>query len=220
VLCKPQAEAAGWVPAELAARQAEQAPRQSRTRALRERLSRAAESARARPAEEDGAADEAPRAADEAPRAADEAPPRRGWRLIVEKPDPEPTNGAADARAPRRSRERRRPERPVLAPRGDGPQRARRTVDRFNSSEARRTVAGLIRSLGEPHASVAIGGRGKPSTVTVAWEISWYQWAIDPGEHGEVREIGKGKEIEELSEGARRWNARITDDGSLRVQVA
>jgi hypothetical protein len=81
-------------------------------------------------------------------------------------------------------------------------------------------VAGLTRSLGEPQASVQVGGRGKPATVTVAWELSWYRWAIDPGEHGAVREVGKGKEIGELSETDRRWNARIGDDGSLRLQSA
>ena len=210
VLCKPQAESAGWLPAELAATRAERAPRQSRARALRDRLVRVAESARARPP--------AP------PEPAGEAPPRRRRRLIVERPEPEPNGAPEDPRRavpPPRAAERRRPIDRVAAARANDPQRrARRAADRFNASEARRTVAGLTRSLGEPRASVRIGGRGKPATVTVAWELSWYQWEIDPGEHGAVREIGKGKEIDELSEAAQRWNARITDDGSLRLQSA
>jgi hypothetical protein len=207
VLCKPQAEAAGWLPRSLAGTRAQQPPRQSMARALRERLARVAESARSRPVE--------------APERPAEGAPRRRRRLLVARPEPD---GAGEARrpkaSPKRAAHRRRVAEPAIASvRAEDPRRrVRRAVDRFNTSDARRKVAGLIRSLGEPQASVRAGGRGKPTTVTVAWELSWYQWEIDPGEHGEVREIGKGKEIGELSEGARRWNARIDDDGSLRLQ--
>jgi len=204
VLCKGKAESAGWLPAEVAANRAEQEPRPSRARALRQRIARAAESARARPAAE--------------PEPAGEAPPRRRRRLLVERPDP-PEEPAADGAPRERARSPERRRRPIPAARAEDPsRRARHTVDRFNASEASRTVAGLTRSLGEPRASIQLGGRAKPATVTVAWELSWYQWAIDPGEHGAVREIGKGKEIGELSEADRRWNARIAGDGSLRLQ--
>jgi len=206
VLCKGKAESAGWLPAEVAATRAEQAPRPSRARALRERLARAAESARARPAP----------AAE--PEPAGEAAPRRRRRLLVERPDP-PEELAAEAARRERTRSPERRRRPIPAAwADDASRRARHAVDRFNASEASRTVAGLTRSLGEPRASIQLGGRGKPATVTVAWELSWYRWTIDPGEHGAVREIGKGKEIGELSEADRRWNARIADDGSLRLQ--
>lgn len=208
VLCKAKAESAGWLPAEVAATRAEQAPRPSRARALRERLARVAESARARSAEPDPE-----------PVAEAEAPPRRRRRLLVERPDP-PEERRADPAPRERARPREPRRRPIAGPRQDDPtRRARRAVDRFNASEASRTVAGLTRSLGEPRASIQLGGRGKPATVTVAWELSWYRWEINPGEHGAVREIGKGKEIGELSEADRRWNARIADDGSLRLQA-
>jgi hypothetical protein len=204
VLCKARAESAGWVPAEVAANRAEQAPRPSRARALRERLARAAESARARPAAE--------------PEPAGEATPRRRRRLLVERQDPPEERAGEPARRERaRSPKRRRRPIPPARP-NDASGRARHAVDRFNASEASRTVAGHTRSRGEPRASIQLGGRGKPATVTVAWELSWYRWAIDPGEHGAVREIGKGKEIGELSEADQRWNARIADDGSLRLQ--
>jgi hypothetical protein len=78
-------------------------------------------------------------------------------------------------------------------------------------------VAGLARSLGEPQASVQISNRVGDAKVTIAWELSWYQWEIDPGEHGAVREIRKGSELGELSEAERAWNARVAEDGSLRV---
>src|SRR5205814_8553275 len=126
---------------------------------------------------------------------------RRGGRLVAERPA-EVGERATDGAPPRRATRARPEPAGAAAPAAvdvaqpdDPHRRARRVADRFNASEARRTVAGLIRSLGEPQASLRAGAKGKPSTVTVAWEISWYQWEIDPGEHGAVREVGKGKEI-------------------------
>jgi hypothetical protein len=210
-LCKAQAEAASWLPAELAAARLHGAEaRPSRARALRERLARVAESARARPpeiAEGNGG----------------EARPARRRRSISERQQPwrrEPADGGTRREAARgRPTERRRL---AAAPSGpeDAHRLARRAIDRFNASEARRTVAGLMRSLGEPHASIQLPGVGGEATVTVAWELSWYQWAVEPGDHGEVREVSKGREIDELSDDARRWNGRVAEDGSLRLVAA
>jgi hypothetical protein len=95
----------------------------------------------------------------------------------------------------------------------------RRAVERFNSSEERRKVAGLIRSLGEPHAAVLPDPSSQMALVTVAWELSWYQWEVNGDGDGEpVREIAKGKEVSELPEDARTWNARVREDGSLRLR--
>jgi len=214
VLCKSRAEAAGWVPAELANAAEAPPPRPSRARALRDRLARAAESTRpARPAEDDE------------PEA--EPPPRRRRRLLVERePSPKPADdeeGDAEAREQGETRtggsDREAGEGGAHRSPDDPHRRTRIAVDRFNASEARRTVAGLIRSLGEPHASIQLAGRGR-AKVIVAWELSWYQWEIDPGEHGEVREVRKGTEIDELSEAEREWNARVDDDGGLRLSAA
>jgi hypothetical protein len=207
-LCKAQAEGAGWLPLELAATAAEAAPRVSRARALRERLSRVAEQARARPAAEAPADDEG------------EPTPRRR-RLFVERPEPTSSNGGqgpdrvsdpTPARDRRRSVSEARPADPHSL--------ARRAAERFNASDERRTVAGLVRSLGEPHASIEIGEGADDAKVTIAWELSWYQWEIAPGAHGQVRQVRKGDEIEELSEAEREWNARVADDGSLRLTAA
>jgi hypothetical protein len=35
-----------------------------------------------------------------------------------------------------------------------------------------------------------------------------------------VREVSKGKEIDELSDDARRWNGRVDEDGTLRLVTA
>ena len=66
----------------------------------------------------------------------------------------------------------------------------RRAVERFNGSDERRKVAGLIRSLGEPRAAVSPDAARQMALVTVAWELSWYQWEVGLDGHGEsVREV-------------------------------
>ena len=208
-LCKSQAEAASWLPAELAAARGHSPQgRSSRARAIRERLARVAESARTRPEEgEEPSAGEA------------QQPARRRIRLERR---PQRRRDLADdevRREPARERVRSEEGRVPAAP--EDPHRlARQAIEQFNSSEARRTVAGLIRSLGEPQASVQLGNGDGHATVTVAWELSWYQWAVEPGAHGKVREVSKGKEIDELSDDARRWNGRVADDGTLRLLAA
>jgi hypothetical protein len=100
----------------------------------------------------------------------------------------------------------------------------RRAVERFNSSEERRKVAGLIRSLGEPQAGVRPEPRRQLALVTVAWELSWYQWEVGADGEGDdsepVREVAKGTELSELADEARSWNAAVDEDGTLRLRAA
>lgn len=94
-----------------------------------------------------------------------------------------------------------------------------RAVARFNASEASRTVAGLTRTLGTPWVSVgALAGAHDEVRITVAWELSWYQWAVAIGEEPRpVAEIGKGAEIAQLDAAAKQWNATVGSDGMLRM---
>ena len=98
----------------------------------------------------------------------------------------------------------------------------RRAVERFNSSEERRKVAGLIRSLGEPNAGVRPDPRRQLATVTVAWELSWYQWEVGADGEGDatepVREVAKGAELSQLDEETQAWNAAVDEDGALRLR--
>ena len=97
----------------------------------------------------------------------------------------------------------------------------RRAVESFNSSEESRKVAGLIRSLGEPQAAVVPDPPRQLALVTVAWELSWYQWEVSAdGDDEWVREVAKGDEVSELAEGARAWNAAVAEDGGLRLRDA
>jgi hypothetical protein len=92
-----------------------------------------------------------------------------------------------------------------------------RAAMRFNASEAGRTVAGLVRALGTPSVSVGASA-GKPNQVrvTVAWELSWYQWGVDVGaDPRPVVEVAKGSEIDQLDSAARQWNASVREGGRI-----
>jgi len=153
---------------------------------------------------------------------------RLGWRPAGE-PEPErPANGherrwrlrglrrpspkAAPAPSPRRVR-------PAPPPDVDAPSPFERAVARFNSSEAGRTVVGLVRTLGGPYVSIgAAAGAPDEVRITVAWELSWYQWGVDIGDElRPVFEIDKGREIDQLDHAARQWNAGVGGDGRLTL---
>jgi hypothetical protein len=94
-----------------------------------------------------------------------------------------------------------------------------RAVARFNSSEAGQTVARLTRTLGVPRASVgAAAGAPDEVRITIAWELSWYQWGVDiADELRAVFELDKGAEIDQIDAAARQWNAAVGEDGRLRL---
>jgi hypothetical protein len=99
--------------------------------------------------------------------------------------------------------------------------RLERAVARFNASEVARTVAGLMRTLGEPRVSIG-SAAGSPTEVriTVAWELGWYQWGVDLGDElRAVFQLGKGDEIEQLDGSARQWNATAAEGGRLALGV-
>lgn len=112
----------------------------------------------------------------------------------------------------------RRPEpEPAESPRS----RLDRAVERFNASDAARTVVGLTRTLGEPRVSIGAAA-GSPSEVrvTVAWDLCWYQWGVDLGnELRAVFQLDRGDEIEQLDGAAREWNAHADESGRLALGV-
>jgi hypothetical protein len=87
----------------------------------------------------------------------------------------------------------------------------------FNESPAGRKVAGLTRSLGRPTVSVgAAAGSSSEVRITVAWELCWYQWGVDPGDELRgVFEIARGEDVEQLDRSARHWNAGVGKAGRL-----
>jgi hypothetical protein len=190
-LCRPRAEQLGWVWEELADEMSTQPPKRRR-RSLGALFRGRAESRRA--------------GEDEDEEDVEELPPEE------EPPPPEPRR-SPDPAAPGAGVGR--PE-PVAEAPGT---RLERAAARFNASPESRTVAGLMRSLGAPWVSVGAAA-GSPSEVriTIAWELSWYQWGVDLRDEGRpVHSIDKGHEIDELDNSARQWNAVAGEDGQIRI---
>jgi hypothetical protein len=139
-----------------------------------------------------------------------------GWARADRGGPPEPA--AEPAQQPRRARPRA--ERP---PRGDSAEtperRIRRALDRFNQSEHRQTVAGLTRSLGQPKvAAVTPAQAPEQVRLTVAWDLSWYQWKVEfSGSDAAVTSLRSGREVGELGPADRAWNARAGEDGRLQL---
>ena len=78
---------------------------------------------------------------------------------------------------------------------------------------------GELRTLGTP---CVCASTAEPSPaevmVTVAWELSWYQYSIDLSDsNAPVREHGRGHELDELPEGAREWNATADEQGRIAL---
>jgi hypothetical protein len=94
-------------------------------------------------------------------------------------------------------------------------------ADLFNGSAYRRTVGGIAKSLGEPQASIVpLSGTSGELAVTVAWELSWYQYRVSPDSAQPVRLERRGHELDELDEGFKDWNAQIEDEGRLVPAIA
>jgi hypothetical protein len=94
-------------------------------------------------------------------------------------------------------------------------------ADVFNTSPFRRTIGGVARSLGEPHASiVALSGAKAEFVLTVGWDLSWYQYRISLDSEQQVRLVERGHELQELKQPFTNWNARVEEDGRVVPDVA
>lgn len=94
-------------------------------------------------------------------------------------------------------------------------------ADLFNASQFRRTVGGIAKSLGVPSVSVIpLSGVTSDVVVTVAWEISWYQYRITADSPQPVRLAGRGHELGELEGSFTEWNAHMVDDGRIVPDIA
>ena len=100
---------------------------------------------------------------------------------------------------------------------GGPEERLRDAIEAFNASRESRLVAGLIRTLGEPRVSAgAAAGSPTEIRITVAWELSWYQWTVEVGgARATVARLGNGRELTELDVAARAWNGGAAKGGQL-----
>jgi hypothetical protein len=91
----------------------------------------------------------------------------------------------------------------------------------FNESAYRRTIAGIAKSLGAPKASIVpLSGTSSEVVLTVAWDISWYQYRITPESGQPVRLAERGHEPRELETLFTAWNARLTQDGRIAPDIS
>ena len=86
----------------------------------------------------------------------------------------------------------------------------------FNQSQYRRTVAGVARSLGSPKVSIVpLSGVNAETVITIAWEITWYQYRVSPELAQPVRIAERGQDIDEIELPFNEWNSVLEEDGRL-----
>jgi hypothetical protein len=94
-------------------------------------------------------------------------------------------------------------------------------ADLFNESAFRRTIAGIAKSLGAPKASIVpLSGTSSDVVLTVAWDISWYQYRVTPELAQPVRLEERGHELAELDPLYKDWNAHLDEHGRVVPNIA
>jgi hypothetical protein len=155
--------------------------------------------------------------------AADVPAPEPPVQRSEEEPGGEEASESDQSSPFRRKRSSPRSPRHVRAVPTNAQLKIDRALDLFNESEHRRTVTGIIRALGTPHASASTSPVSAAQVLlTVAWELSWYQFVIDLSDGREPVQVrGQGQELDELPEQARRWNLQAGEDGAMtRLEAA
>jgi hypothetical protein len=90
----------------------------------------------------------------------------------------------------------------------------------FNESPFKRTIAGIAKSLGDPRVSLLpLSGTNPEVVITVAWDISWYQYRIGIGTTSPVRLAERGYELEALNERFQDWNGSLDTAGRVVADI-
>jgi hypothetical protein len=94
-------------------------------------------------------------------------------------------------------------------------------ADLYNASDYRRTIGGVAKSLGEPRASILpLAGVNQELLITIAWDITWYQYRVSPESAQPVKLEARGHELGDLDGAFQAWNAKIQPDGRIVPQIA
>ena len=90
----------------------------------------------------------------------------------------------------------------------------------FNDSAYRRTIAGIAKSLGEARVSLLpLSGVNPEVVITVAWDISWYQYRVSPDSPQHVRLAERGYELDDLNPRFTHWNGHLDGDGRATPDI-
>jgi hypothetical protein len=93
-------------------------------------------------------------------------------------------------------------------------------AEHFNESAFRRTVAGIQKSLGDPRVSfLPLSGTNPEVVITVAWDISWYQYRVVFGSTQAVRLAQRGYELEDLDPRFQGWNGSLDPSGGVAPDI-
>jgi hypothetical protein len=110
---------------------------------------------------------------------------------------------------------------PILRRLSEGELAIVEAADHFNASQFRRTVGGVAKSLGDPKVSIVpLSGVNQEIVITVAWDISWYQYRVTPDSPQPVRLADRGHEPAELESTYTEWNAHMGEDGRIVPDIA
>jgi hypothetical protein len=113
------------------------------------------------------------------------------------------------------------PSEPILRRLSNEEMAVLEAADIFNASAYRRTVGGIAKSLGEARASIVpLSGVSGELAVTVAWDLSWYQYRVSPESAQPVRLERRGHELDELEDSFKGWNTHVEDEGRLVPDIA
>jgi hypothetical protein len=109
---------------------------------------------------------------------------------------------------------------PVLRRLSDHEQAMVEGAERFNETAYRRTIAGIAKSLGEARVSIIpLSGVNTEVVLTVAWDISWYQYRVVFDSAQPVRLAERGYELAELDDRFKRWNGYLDADGRISPDI-
>jgi hypothetical protein len=90
----------------------------------------------------------------------------------------------------------------------------------FSESAYRRTIGGIAKSLGEARVSfLPLSGSNPEVVITVAWDISWYQYRVVFESAQPVRLAERGYELDELDDRFKSWNGSLGPDGRLAPDI-
>jgi hypothetical protein len=110
---------------------------------------------------------------------------------------------------------------PILRRLSEREQAMVEAAELFNASDYHRTVSGIAKSLGQPRVSIVpLSGVSGELVITIAWDISWYQYRVTPDSAQPVRLAERGHDPNELDGPYVGWNARLDDDGRVVPNIA
>lgn len=90
----------------------------------------------------------------------------------------------------------------------------------FNESAYRRTIAGIAKSLGDARVSlIPLSGTNPEVVITIAWDISWYQYRVVFESGQPVRLAERGYELDDLDPRFTHWNGHLGPDARVTPDI-